>query len=107
RKPMGQFKAGDRLGVLPIAGRAPVSSLRRRVEIGCKVSRLNQLLSRPSRDWEEIPRLAIAGGNRSGLVENQGLDVACGFDRLPGRGQDVEAHRTGNSSNSDTGQKRA
>jgi hypothetical protein len=85
-KSMGLFQAGDRLGPLRGGGGDHVAALRRRVEIGCKESRLNELLPRPSRDREEIPCLTIAGGDRSGLVENQSLDVACGFDRLPGRG---------------------
>jgi hypothetical protein len=69
-KSLSLLKARDLLGALGCSGADDVSSFRRCVEIGGKESGLNELLLRPARDRQKLPRLAIAGGDRSGLVEN-------------------------------------
>ena len=57
------------------AARDDGSALRRRIEIGCKKRGLNQVPLLEAMNRNEIIRFAIAGGNRSGLVEDQRLDI--------------------------------
>ncbi len=101
------IETGQGLGAARHAGRDDGSPLRRRVEVGGEERGLNQVLLLTPRDGDEIARLAIAGGDGSGLVEDQRLDVAGRFDRLARHRQHVEPHRAVDGGDADRREQRA
>ena len=56
---------------------------------GCELGRVGQFLDRDPRRREKRRGLAVAQGDRPGLVEEQHIDVAGGLDGAPAHGQDV------------------
>ena len=69
--------------------RAPFGRL---VGQGGELGRGSQLLFSVATDGEESGGLAVAQGDRAGLVEQQGLDVAGGLHGPAAHGQDVPLH---------------
>jgi hypothetical protein len=58
-------------------------------------------------DRPERSRLAVAQGDRTGLVEEQRVDVARRLDRAARQGEDVEAHQPVHPGNADGREQRA
>ena len=56
---------------------------------------------------DELGRLAVAEGDRAGLVEQQRVDVARRLDRAARHGEHVEAHQPVHAGDADRRQKRA
>ncbi len=56
---------------------------------GGELGGIGQLLDRDARRREKGRGLAVAQGDRPGLVEEQDVDVARGLDGAPAHGQDV------------------
>lgn len=77
--------------------------------IGCrrKHAELEELLGIHAVHGIELRSLAVTDGDRTGLVEQQGVDVARGLDGLARLGDDVGAQRTVHSGDTDGRQKAA
>ena len=56
---------------------------------------------------EEISGQAVAKGNGAGLVQNHGVYIAAGLDRLAGHGDHIEAGHTVHTGNADGGEQAA
>ena len=55
----------------------------------------------------ELGGLAVAEGDGAGLVEQQRVDVACGFDGAAGHGEDVVLHQAVHAGDADGGEQAA
>ena len=82
------------------------ASFGRRIVRGGKVSRLNEFARARPRQWNELGCLPVAHGERAGLVEQQGMHVACGLHGLAGHGEDVEPEGAVDAGDADGGKKR-
>jgi hypothetical protein len=80
------------------------SFLWRRIEVGCEQHGLNQVVLLTARYRNEIIRLAITGGDRFGVIEDQCLDVA---GRLARHRRHIEPHRAVDVGNADGGEQSA
>ena len=83
------------------------TAFRRLVGERGKLRRIGQLAFGNARQRQEFGRLAVAQGDRAGLVQQQRVDIARRFDRAARHGQHVEAHQPVHAGNADGGQQRA
>ena len=72
-----------------------------------ELRRVGQLRLGHAAQRPELGRLAVAEGDRAGLVEEQRVDVAGRLDRAPRHGEHVEAHQPVHAGDADRREKRA
>ncbi len=58
-----------------------------------KLGRVGDFALGYSRHWHELSGLTVTEGNRSGLIEQQRVDVSCRFDRTAGHRQHIALHQ--------------
>ena len=83
------------------------ASFRRLVGEGGNLRRIGELPLRDALHGDELRGLAVAEGDRAGLVEEKRVDVAGRFDGAARHGEHVEAHEPVHAGDADGRQQRA
>ena len=87
--------------IVALGQRDDRAALRRLVGEAGQQRRLGELPLGHAGDRQELGRHAVAESDGAGLVEQQRIDIAGGFDRAAGGGDDVEADQPVHAGNAD------